>query len=176
MRFGLVKRSAAGCARGRPPRVAPARALRASVAIVLLLPYLTGCYQHVPVSHTALSPGADVSVRLTDQGRVALSESLGPGVLDLGGRVAARTDSSVVLSVHSVRYADLGVPVRWAGERVEIAYPLIGNTRERRLSRTRTAVMAALVVAGVVASSFIAIRGFGGDPPPERPPREPDVD
>lgn len=138
------------------------------MAIVLLVPQLTGCYHYVPAQSTALPAGADVSVGVTDRGRVALEEAVGPGVRSVEGRLLQRTDTSVVLSVNSVRYYDLGIAT-WEGERIEIGTAYISELRQRRLSQTRSLLAGALIAGALVAASFLAITGFGGSDVPSGP-------
>ena len=154
----------------RPDRGPARRRGSAVLALLLLLSQLTACYTYVPVEVSALPPGAEVTMAVTDRGRVALTEAVGPGVRRIGGNVMSATDTSVVLAVSSVQHIDLGVPVRWAGERVVVSRDFVSEIREKRLSRSRTAIMVGLVLAGAVAASFVAIEGFGGDDPSNKPP------
>jgi hypothetical protein len=150
-----------------PPAVCTRR-VRAAVAMVLLVPQLTGCFQYAPVQGVQVPTGAQVSVGLTDRGRVAMTEAVGPGVRSIEGQLLGQTDTSLVLSVSSVRYFDLGLAT-WAGERVEVGTDYIHDLRERRFSRTRTWIAGAAVAGGLILASFIAIRGFGGDGGSDRP-------
>jgi hypothetical protein len=113
--------------------------------------------------------GADISVGITDRGRVALSPGMGPGVRRISGRVLESTDTALVLSVTSVQYLETNVPGRWTGERVVIARDYISETGERHLSRSRSLIMAGLVLVAVIAASLIAIEGFGDDNAGDRP-------
>jgi hypothetical protein len=149
--------------------MAPARAVRASIALGLLIPQLTGCFHYVPVASGEMPHGIEVSVAVTDAGRVALSEQVGPGVRQIGGQVMATTDSSLVLSVRTVDYFDQNGPIRWAGERLDLSRQFVGEIRERRLSRTRSLVMAGLAAIAAVAATKLAITGFGGDPGSDLP-------
>lgn len=156
--------------RGSRTRPAPARRARALVAIGLLVLQLTGCFSYVPVGYAAPDQGAELSVALTDQGRIDLAERIGPGVRRLGGDLLEHTDSSLILGVQSVEYMDLGVTARWQGERVEVGHRLISEVGERRLSRSRTGVLAGLIAVAAVAASYIVIEGSAGEPGPGRPP------
>lgn len=147
----------------------PRRAIRATAALLLLLPPLTGCYTYVPVASSAVPPGTEVTMAVTDRGRVALTDAIGPGVRRIGGSVMSSTDSSVVLAVRSVQHIDLGVPVRWDGERVEVSRDFVSEIREKRLSRTRTGFMIGLALLGAVGASAIVIDGFGSDPDGTKP-------
>src|SRR5690606_4984524 len=122
-------------ARGHAPRTGAGRTVRAIVGLILLVPYLTGCYHYVPVREPVPPVGADVTLRLTDQGRIALAESVGPGVLDMRGHVLANSDSSVVMAVRTVSYMDLAIPARLNGLRVEVPRAFAFDIRERRLSK-----------------------------------------
>jgi len=147
----------------------PGRAARGAVALVLLVPQLTGCFQFVPVSRSDIPGGAEVSLGITDQGRVALAEPVGPGIRRLDGRVVENGDTSLVLAVTSVRFIDLDVTMYRDGERVEIAHQHISEIRERRLSQSRSWIAAGLAAAGVAALLLISIVGFGGEDLPDRP-------
>jgi len=153
--------------------VGPARRLRASVAVGLLIPQLTGCYQYVPTSGSALSNGATVSVGVTDAGRAALSEHVGPGIRRIEGRVVSSTDSSLVLSVTAVDYIDRPVPAPWGGEQLVLSRNIVSEIREKRLSRTRSWLLAGVIAVAAVAVSQLAIDGFGGDVPSDKPGGEP---
>ena len=143
------------------------RSTRATVALVLLIPQLAGCYTYVPVSTSPI--GSTVSVEVTDRGRVALAESVGPGVRRLSGQVMQSSDSTVNLAVSSVQFLDVGAPVKWAGEPVAVSRDHVVVLREKRLSRTRSFLAAGLFTAAGVAMSMIAVRGFGGDDPSGKP-------
>jgi hypothetical protein len=91
-------------------------------------------------------------------------------VLAINGRVLESTDSALVLSVASVRYLGANAAGgNWTGERLVVGRDLVGEIGERRLSGSRTAIMAALVVAGAVAASFLGIIGFGSGDGGDRP-------
>jgi hypothetical protein len=136
--------------------------------MVLVIPQLAGCFRYVPVQSDLVPPGARVSVGLNDRGRVAMTEAVGPGVRNLEGQLLGRTDTSLVLSVISVRYFDLGLAT-WAGERVEVGTGYIHDLRERRFSRTRSWLAGTAVATGLVLASFMAIHGFGGEGAGNRP-------
>jgi hypothetical protein len=164
-------------ARHRSPRGIPRRPVLAAVALVLLVPQLTGCFQYVQVAGPAVPVGAEVTLGVTDRGRIALTEPVGPGVRRLSGRVLESTDTTLVLGVKTVEFLDLGVPVQWAGQPVRIAREHVTEVRERQLSRSRTYLAIGLSVAAVAALSLIGINTvFGDEPGPPRPPGERDPD
>ena len=141
--------------------------VRAAVAAAFLLPWTTGCYTSVPVWNGAPSPGQEVTVGISDRGRVALAPRIGEGALQVSGRLVEATDSGFTLSVRGVRYIAGSEPMRWNGERVAIPREAISGVQERRLSRTRTWIAVGLVAVAVAAVATLAIVGFGtGDDGP----------
>lgn len=123
---------------------------------------LTGCYTLQP-ARTAVEPGNEVALDITDEGRVALTENVGPEVLQLEGRLLSIDNGDYVLGVNVVRFLRGGEQV-WRGERVRVPEDHVRTVYERRFSKGRTAVMAA-VTAGAVALFIVtrSLLGFGRD-------------
>lgn len=147
-------------ARGSAPRRGRRRALRVG-ALGLLLVQLAGCYQYVPVAAPQVPAGARVSMQLTDRGRVEFADRIGPGIRKLNGTVVSATDTALTVSVNEVEFIDVAVPVKWNGDRILFSQGFLGQVRERRLSKSRSWLMAGVVALGVAAMSTIAISGFG---------------
>lgn len=153
-----------GAARGVSSRgTARRRPLHRGIASLLLILQFTGCFHYVPAPGSALRDGTVVSIGLTDAGRIALTEAIGPGVLELGGKVIASDDSTLVLAVSTVEYLDVDTPVRWSGERVAVPRQFVSTVRERQLSKSRSWLMAGVLVVGAALLSTLAIVGFGSD-------------
>lgn len=153
----------------RRRRTATAR-WRAAVAAVLLLPQVIGCYQYVPVTAATPAAGQDVTIDISDRGRVALATQLGPGARRVHGRIIQAADTAYVLGLSGVEY--LGVPAlaKWSGEVVSVSRDYVTDVRERRLSRSRSWLAAGLVVVLAAAVSTIAIVGFGSEGGDNRTP------
>lgn len=161
--------TASAGAQGRVPGLRLARGpLGRAVALVLLATQLAGCYTYVPATSTQMAPGARVSVAVTDRGRSELGERVGPGVRRLSGTVVISTDTSLVLSVSTVDFIDVPVPVRWNGDRIVVGRSLLSEVRERRLSRSRSWVMAGVLALVGVGLSTLALTGFGSDSDSDR--------
>jgi hypothetical protein len=141
----------------------------------VLLSSIGGCYTYVPVQASQPAPGTEVSVSITDRGRVELAREMGAGVRRVQGKLTASTDSTIVVSVSSVQYVDAAAPVRWAGESITFDRNLLAEVTERRLSRGRSWAAAGIVAVAMAVVSTIAIGGFGDDPSDRRPPND-DVD
>jgi hypothetical protein len=159
-------RDSSGRSSCRPP-VLRRSPLRTGIAMLLLAIQLGGCFRYVPVS--TVQPGSLVTVGITDRGRVGLADSLGPGVRRISGQLLAASDDRYVIAVHSVEFMDVNVPVRIERDRFEVPRDYVGDVRQREMSRSRTILAGVLVVAGLVIASLVAISGFGGDDPSDRP-------
>jgi len=108
----------------------------------------TACYTYVPGS-AAPATGTEVTVLLTDKGRAALSDRVGPEMDELRGRLMSGTDSSVVISMtESVTLR--GVSATWTDEVLTVSREHFGSLRIKALSRGRTSVVAGLASAAAV--------------------------
>ena len=152
----------AALARLRRRRSAGAR-WRAALAAVLLLPQVTGCYQYVPVTAAAPPAGREVTIDISDRGRVALANQLGPGARRVHGRILQAGDTAYVLGLSAVEYLGAASVAKWSGEVVSVSRDFVTDVRERRLSRSRSWLAAGLVVVLAAAVSTIAIIGFGSE-------------
>jgi hypothetical protein len=117
-----------------------------------------GCYTYTPVAGVTPAADAELSLVFTDQGRVGVGNVLGSSLERVDGRVVRATDSAYLLRVS--RVIDLrGVQTPWRGETVSVARSWVGNSYERRFSRSRTYLIAGLCSAAVAV--FIGTRAFG---------------
>ncbi len=141
--------------------------LRLTAALVAVLHLCTACFTYVP-PRTAPAPGAPLQLELTDQGRVAHSARLGPGILRVAGALKAMEGDRYVVDVASVtpiRGQDLPV----SGISVSLGPHDVTDVRVRTLSRTRTSWVVGAALAVVV--TFLVTKGFSaGSTPPEGPP------
>jgi hypothetical protein len=160
----------AGAHAGAAPRHGGGTFLRRGLALMALLTPVGGCYVYTPLA-SAPSMGSTVSFALTDAGRVALGRNIGEGARSLEGEVDSTTDSSYVLRVQSVTYIN-GQYNKWTGERLVVGRQQVTDARQRSVSKSRTALVAAAGVGGLVA--FIATRGLlGGGNDSQGPPGGP---
>jgi hypothetical protein len=118
----------------------------------------TGCYTYAPAAGE-LAPGSGVAYTVTDRGRVALNDQVGPGVARVEGTLLQRTGSESVIAVSRIRMID-GSISRWAGERVTVSTDHVANSYERRFSKQRTAVAVGAAAVGVTL--FILTRNLLG--------------
>lgn len=127
-----------------------------SLTVVALLT-LQGCYVYTPL-HTSVPPtGETVVLNISDRGRVALAERLGPGVISIRGRVATVAEQELSVSVASVGYIS-GDNSLWTGESMSLNREFVSHVQVRKLSKSRTWV--AVGATTVAVGTFIATRGF----------------
>jgi hypothetical protein len=117
-----------------------------------------GCYEYVPVA-SAPPSGSVVSLQLTDTGRVALGQTLGPTVEKIEGAVESSSDSAYVLRMQSVTFFN-GQKSGWRGERVIVGKRFVTNPSLHEFSNSRTTLAIVVGVGAVLA--FIATRGLLG--------------
>jgi len=135
---------------------------------------VTGCYTY-PARHLAeITPPAVVSARISDAGRVALSEPLGSGVDRVDGQMVERADSAIRLMVTQVRFLN-GIANKWQGQELTLRPLDVTSVSERTFSRPRTVTA---LIFGVLATAALTAVGFNGlfsgdgnrDDPPDPPP------
>jgi hypothetical protein len=146
------------------------RWVRFTASALGCLHVLTACYTYVP-NYDVSTPiqGDRLEFEITDAGRLALTDRLGPGILSVEGRVVAVSADEVSIAVSAVKNISSGRS-RWNGEKLSLPRSAIARTNARRLSRVKTAF--AFSAAAVGLGLFIATRGlFGsGSDPGESPP------
>jgi hypothetical protein len=123
---------------------------------MVMLATQSGCYTYAPAAGE-FAPGTRVAYTVTDRGRVALADQVGPGVMRVEGTVLQNTGSGYVVAMSRVRTID-GSIARWAGERVTVEKDHVANSFERRFSKQRTAVAVAATAVGVTV--FIITRNL----------------
>ncbi len=129
----------------------------------------TACHTYVPNS-AAPASGTEVAVVLTDKGRAALADRVGPEMDELRGRLMSSTDSSVIISM-TQSLTLRGVSATWTDEVLTVSREHFGSLRTKVLSRGRTSVLAG--VAGASAVFLVLTRGILTDP--ERVTSEPSI-
>jgi hypothetical protein len=133
-----------------------------------------GCYRYAPVELPSLEPDAEVRLTLNDDG----SHSVLPGAYATGrrtveGRFTSSSQDSVVINVW-IGEAYRGTPFEPTYQRVAISRHNVVAVEDRQLSKARTALVAAGVVAVIVTLidrlGVLPIFGDDGDPGPIPPP------
>lgn len=115
---------------------------------VALVELLAGCYVLQPATGAGPEPGALMAMEVNDLGRLALGGQMGPEIQQVEGRLVSKNNGEYQIAVSSVKLIRGGAQV-WSGEKVTVKPEYISQTFERRLSKSRTAAMAAVFVVGV---------------------------
>jgi hypothetical protein len=143
----------------RVPRIALVGRLIVAIGV---LPLLAGCYTYLPVATLQPAPGTNLSLVLSDEGRMQSMRQVGPYAMRIEGELLQATPADFVLAVSDV--VDIrGTRSKWAGESVSLPRSYVMTTYEKRFSRSKTIMMATAVAGGIVA--LIASRnllGLGG--------------
>jgi len=139
--------------------VAPYRRLAVAIGF---LPVLAGCYTYTPIAALQPAPGTNLSLVLSDEGRMQSVRQVGPYAMRIEGELVQANADDLVLAVSDV--VDIrGTRSKWTGETVSLPRTYVMTTYQKQFSRSRTALLATAVGAGIVA--IIASRnllGFGG--------------
>jgi hypothetical protein len=132
----------------------------------------TGCYYYEPLARLEPAPGSYLAATLNDAGTDTLSQTIGPDVRSIRGRVLTSDSAALSLSVSGVTLHH-GEDVTWKGENVTLYRRYVAGIQQRRLSRSRTAIMMGATIVGLVAT-YEVFQGVGliptnsGGPPPPK--------
>ena len=145
------------------------RRRRIATGLLVAMSLNTACYVDKPMA-TAPAPGQQVSLLVSDQGRVALGPQLGAGVHVLEGTLASVDGEDMMVRVSRVRMLN-GPTANWSGEQVRIRRGDVALFQERRLSKSRSFLVAGVVVASIALfSTTRSLLGLGKDDPIDPPP------
>jgi hypothetical protein len=117
---------------------------------------LAGCYKYVPVAASGPPPGVRANVVLSDEGTVEMARWLGPSTRAVEGDVLTANAEGLKVAVRRLERRN-GVEEFWKGEEVVIPRGAVATYTERRLSRSRTA----LLTAGAIALALGVGQAFG---------------
>lgn len=131
-----------------------------------------GCYNYNPLTTPSPEPGTYVAVRLNDAGSDELARYLGPSIFVVRGRYLGPSDRGLLVSVTAVE-TKRGVGYPWAGETVTLPTDAIASMDVRRLSKSRSLLLAGMGAGGLVATTALfvlrggatSLTGVGGQPP-----------
>jgi len=133
------------------------RSAWALVGLTTALP-VVGCYAYQPIQ-SAPAPGMTLSMVMTDQGRVLLGSRIGESVREIQADLDSVTPSGFAVRMRTTVTLN-GAVQRWVGEPLLVPAQAVTNVRERRFSRTRTAI----AVGGTIGAfaAFVATRSLLG--------------
>lgn len=131
----------------------------------------TACFAYAPVRSTP-APGSQVALEITDEGRVALNEKIGPGVVRLEGTLAGVEGDDLLVDASAARQVR-GYVSELGGVRVRLPQRFVTRMDERRFSKKRTLMVGGALV-GVVVAFFVTKIGGKSTPGDEDPGGGPD--
>lgn len=145
--------------------------MRARLSLAFL-PVLAGCYTYTPIATLQPAPGTNLSLVLSDEGRMQSMRQVGPYAMRIEGELLQATSDDLVLAVSDV--VDIrGTRSKWTGESVSLPRSYVTMTYQKQFSRSRTAVLATAALGGIVAliaaRNLLGIGGSGetGQTPPD---------
>lgn len=133
-------------------------------------PLFAACYVQRPLSTPVPQAESRLVVQITDTGRVALAQKIGPGASAIEGVVVSADESAWDMHVLRVDYR-VGPSQPWNGERVTFPRYALTNASERTFSKKKSWIMAlAITGTALLAAQVFGALGIGGsgngDPPP----------
>ena len=135
-----------------------------------LLFMLAACYTQLPLATPLPVPEQRIVAQVTDTGVLAMSNALGPGAQEVEGIVATADATAWDLRMLRVDYRG-GSSVTWNQEVVRFPRSALSQANERRFSKGRSWLMAAIVTStALLAGKFLGIIGGGDDNTPPPPP------
>lgn len=148
------------------------RRLALAIAFLPLVAAGWGCYTYTPIATLQPAPGTNLSLLLSDEGRMQTAHQVGPYTMRIEGELLQATPADYVVAVTDV--VDIrGTRSKWTGESLPLPRSYVAMAFEKRFSRGKTTLLVSAVTAGIVA--IIASRnllGLGGNgdtgmgPPP----------
>ena len=122
------------------------------LALAAVIPVFQGCYEYVPIATASPPVGQLVELQVTDRGRVGLGDRFGSGVQLISGRLVSEQANDLVIAVSNIKNID-GETTRWSNDTTRVSRDFIATVKGRRLSTTRTVLLA---LAGGVAVYLMA--------------------
>jgi hypothetical protein len=151
----------------------PGPRIRRLAVAMGFLPAVAGCYTYTPIATLQPAPGTNLSLVLSDEGRMQSMRQVGPYAMRIEGELLQATPADLVLAVSDV--VDIrGTHSKWTGESISLPRSYVMMTYEKRFSTSKT-VLLATAVAGGIAAIIVGrnLLGFGGSGNPGTIPPDP---
>jgi hypothetical protein len=115
----------------------------------------SGCYMRQPLETEPPPPATRIVADLTDAGTVAMSNALGPGVLEVEGVVTSADDNAWALNMLRAEHRD-GRSIAWNREPVSFPRTALVNPVVVVLDKKRSL----LAAGGITLGAFVLARAF----------------
>lgn len=144
------------------PQKIAARRLIATGLFCANMVSLTGCYAFIPTTSNTLAEATPVTVKLTEDGTVALRETLGRGVEEIEGTVLRASADSIVITVAKM-YTTGRQEFASSGNVAALARKHVETVAVRTFSRKRSILMiAGAVLLGAAGAASVGLGGASG--------------
>lgn len=147
-----------------------------AVALGVITSVQPACYAYVPLQGAQATPGDNIGLMVSDEGRVALRDQMGQGIDRIEGVLLEKNGDDFLMRVARVKTIR-GQTSHWTGEHVRIPLSTVARVEERQVSRRKTILMVAGLVAGaaiLIATGTLGGFGFDSDNPDPEPGGPPD--
>lgn len=144
--------------------------IRSVVSAAVAAVAAAACYSHQPLTTMVPAPHTRVVAEVTDLGRTALGNAIGPGATRVDGEVVAADTASWTLALIRVGYRG-GADVPWNREQVVVPRYALSEPKERRFNRRKSWLTAAIITTtALLAARLFGAFGFGEGPNGEPEP------
>jgi len=138
---------------------------------IWFVPLVAGCYSETPLTTPVPAPETRIVALVTDSGVLALSNTLGPGAVQVEGVVDAADADSWRLRMMRVEYRG-GTSITWNHELVRFPRSTLTHPTERRLNKGKSWLTAG-IIAGTALLAARLLGSIGGGDTPKNPPPPP---
>jgi len=144
--------------------------MRITTPLLILVPLLAACYVQQPLSTPVPQATSRIVVQITDTGRVALAQKIGPGASAVEGVIVNADETAWDMQVLRVDYR-VGPSQSWNGERVSFPRYALTNASQRTFSKKKSWIVAlAITGSALIAAKAFGALGIGGSGNGEPPP------
>ena len=132
-----------------------------ALALLIAALLFAGCYDHHPLLTPRPAEGTRVRVTLTDSGTTALARYIGRDAASVDGAYLGSNngEGDLRLAVTAVKLRS-GDENFWKGEVVTLPRFAVATVQERKLNRSKTALMTAGFIA-ILAGVYVGTDGLG---------------
>lgn len=125
--------------------------------LIAATPLASGCFTYTSAGTAPVAPGTRVALVLNDQGRVGLSQRVGPEIARLDGALVEKSDSAYTIRVRKI--TDLsGSEQLWSDETIAVRPEFLKVVTVRQFSRSRT--LLAVGATGLAVGAFAVGRSL----------------
>ena len=152
-------------------RRTPRLTLRVFGALLLSV-VSAGCYTYVPISSGDVRPSEEVRIRITESAATRIVREFGAYTGQLEGQLTEEGPDSLSVSI-AIGREYRGLALENARQTLFLGRTEVMEVRRRQLSRSRTALATASVLAGFAALVSTVVQRGDDNPIDNTPPQPP---